>query len=398
MYKKIHSLVLSAFLIFSSTVYADVDTTSSIKGIVNVQGAVVSATHQPTGSTKSKTSADGGFFLSNLLIGGPYKVTVSAPGYGSQSIDGIYLTLNETTNLEVTLVSTSLEEITVTAQAGQGSIRMGTGTFLDRDALDGIPTVNRSIADFAKLDPRVSINTGSSRYSEISVMGQNNRFNDFTIDGVSFNDPFGLNANGFGSMRNPVGMEFVDQMSVDVTPFDVSRGNTTGGSISTVTKSGSNDFHGSVFFIQRDEDNIGEDPDGNEFPEFSEETQGFTFSGPIIKDKLFFFVGYEEFEAASPALYGTSDSSAPQKADVLTTAMADQIKSIAKSRYNYDAGEISNFATPETSEKTMIKLNANISDIHRAVLMFTKDEDLYPRKYNRGETVFSNNWYKTTRN
>lgn len=395
MYKKIHSLVLSAFLIFSTTLFADVDTTSSIKGAVNVQGAVVSATHQPTGSTKSKTATDdGGFYLSNLLIGGPYKVTVSAPGYGSQSIEGIFLTLNETTNLEVTLVSSSLEEITVTAQAGQGSIRMGTGTFLDRDALDGIPTVNRSIADFAKLDPRVSINSGSSRYSEISVMGQNNRFNDFTIDGVSFNDPFGLNANGFGSMRNPVGMEFVDQMSVDVTPFDVSRGNTTGGSIATVTKSGTNDFHGSVFFIQRDEDNIGEDPDGNEFPEFSEETQGFTFSGPIIKDKLFFFVGYEKFEAASPALYGTSDSSAPQKADVLTTAMADQIKSIAQSRYNYDAGEISNFATPESSEKTMIKLNANINDIHRAVFMYQQDEDLYPRKYNRGSTVFSNNWYQ----
>ena len=107
------------------------------------------------------------------------------------------------------------------------------------------------------------------------------------------------------------------------------------------------------------------------FPEFSEETQGFTFSGPIIKDKLFFFVGYEKFEAASPALYGTSDSSAPQKADVLTTAMADQIKSIAKSRYNYDAGEISNFATPESSEKTMIKLNANINDVHRAVFMIS---------------------------
>ena len=143
MYKKIHSLVLSAFLIFSTTLFADVDTTSSIKGAVNVQGAVVSATHQPTGSTKSKSATDdGGFYLSNLLIGGPYKVTVSAPGYGSQSIEGIFLTLNETTNLEVTLVSSSLEEITVTAQAGQGSIRMGTGTFLDRDALDGIPTVN----------------------------------------------------------------------------------------------------------------------------------------------------------------------------------------------------------------------------------------------------------------
>ena len=346
MSKKIYATVLSALFIFTTSTFAEVDTTSSIRGVVNVSGAVVSATHTPTGSTKSKTATNGGFYLSNLLIGGPYEITVSAPGYGTQSIGDVYLVLNETTNLDVTLVSDNLEEITVTAAAGQGSIRMGSGTFLDRDAIDGIPTVNRSIADIAKIDPRVTISSGSSRYSEISVMGQNNRFNDFTIDGVSFNDPFGLNANGFGSMRNPIGMEFVDQMSVDVTPFDASRGNTTGGSIATVTKSGTNEFHGSVFFIERDESNVGDSPDGSKFPEFSEETMGFTFSGPIIKDKLFFFVGYEDFESASPALYGTKDSNAPIKADALTTAMADQIKGIAMNRYNYDPGEISNFTTP----------------------------------------------------
>ena len=395
MSSKIYTSVLAALLLFStSSVFAEVETTSSLRGVVNVAGAVVSATHTPTGTSKSRSaSADGAFYLSDLQIGGPYEVSVSAPGYRTESLGGIYLVLDKTTDVTVTLVSSDIEEITVTAAASQGSIRMGTGTFLDRDAIDGVPTVNRSIADIAKLDPRVSINTGSSRYSEISVMGANNRFNDFTIDGVSYNDPFGLNANGFGSMRNPIGMEFIDQISVDVTPFDVSRGNTTGGSIASVTKSGSNDFHGSVFFINRDEDDIGDGPDGEEFPEFSEETKGFTLSGPIVKDRLFFFVGYEEFEAASPALYGTVDSNAPIKAESLTTAQADQIKSIAMSRYNYDPGQISSFSLPETSEKTIIKLNANINDDHRAVLLYQKDEDLYPRKYNRGETVFSNNWY-----
>ena len=395
MSSKIYTSVLTALLLFStSSVFAEVETTSSLRGVVNVAGAVVSATHTPTGTSKTRSaSADGAFYLSDLQIGGPYEISVSAPGYKSESLGGIYLVLDKTTDVTVTLVSSDIEEITVTAAASQGSIRMGTGTFLDRDAIDGVPTVNRSIADIAKLDPRVSINTGSSRYSEISVMGANNRFNDFTIDGVSYNDPFGLNANGFGSMRNPIGMEFIDQISVDVTPFDVSRGNTTGGSIASVTKSGSNEFHGSVFFINRDEDDIGDGPDGEEFPEFSEETKGFTLSGPIVKDRLFFFVGYEEFEAASPALYGTVDSNAPIKAETLTTAMADEIKSIAMNRYNYDPGVISSFALPETSEKTIVKLNANINDDHRAVILYQKDEDLYPRKYNRGETVFSNNWY-----
>ena len=140
----------------------------------------------------------------------------------------------------------------------------------------------------------------------------------------SFNDPFGLNANGFGSMRNPISLDFVDQISVDVTPFDVSRGNNTGGSIAVVTKSGTNEFKGTYYTTDRDESNIG-DYKGLDFATFSEEITSVTLSGPIIQDKLFFFVGYEELEASSPVLYGTKGSGAPNEAETVTAAIGQQI-------------------------------------------------------------------------
>ena len=385
---------LFAALFTSLPLLSDVDTTSSIRGTVNVSGASVLAEHTPTGITKATSAgASGNFSLSFLPIGGPYEITVSAPGYQTARLEGIFLVLNETESVSVTLSRSDAEEIVVTAEAGLGIVRTGTGTLLTRSQMDGIPTINRSVADFAKLDPRVSINSASSRYTEISIMGANNRFNDFAIDGVSFNDPFGLNANGFGTMRNPISLDFVDQISIDITPYDVARGNNTGGSMSVVTKSGSNEFHGSVYYSERDESNVGEDQAGEDYPKFSEEIITVTASGPIIKDRLFFFVGYEEFEKSNPALYGTVDSNAQNKAETLTSAMADQIKNIAMNTYGYDAGLINGASFPETHEEITVKLNAVINDTNRAVLNYSKSESLYPRKYNGGATVFSNNYY-----
>jgi len=385
---------LFAALFTSLPLLSDVDTTSSIRGSVNVSGASVLAEHTPTGITKATSAgASGNFSLSFLPIGGPYEITVSAPGYQTARLEGIFLVLNETESVSVTLSRSDAEEIVVTAEAGLGIIKTGTGTLLTRSQMDGIPTINRSVADFAKLDPRVSINSASSRYTEISIMGANNRFNDFAIDGVSFNDPFGLNANGFGTMRNPISLDFVDQISIDITPYDVARGNNTGGSMSVVTKSGSNEFHGSVYYSERDESNVGEDQAGEDYPKFSEEIITVTASGPIIKDRLFFFVGYEEFEKSNPALYGTVDSNAQNKAETLTSAMADQIKNIAMNTYGYDAGLINGASFPETHEEITVKLNAVINDTNRAVLNYSKSESLYPRKYNGGATVFSNNYY-----
>ena len=385
---------LFAALFTSLPLLSDVDTTSSIRGSVNVSGASVLAEHTPTGITKATSAgASGNFSLSFLPIGGPYEITVSAPGYQTARLEGIFLVLNETESVSVTLSRSDAEEIVVTAEAGLGIVRTGTGTLLTRSQMDGIPTINRSVADFAKLDPRVSINSASSRYTEISIMGANNRFNDFAIDGVSFNDPFGLNANGFGTMRNPISLDFVDQISIDITPYDVARGNNTGGSMSVVTKSGSNEFHGSVYYSERDESNVGEDQAGEDYPKFSEEIITVTASGPIIKDRLFFFVGYEEFEKSNPALYGTVDSNAQNKAETLTSAMADQIKNIAMNTYGYDAGLINGASFPETHEEITVKLNAVINDTNRAVLNYSKSESRYPRKYNGGATVFSNNYY-----
>ena len=387
--------LLFTCLIVSFPVFADVDTTSSMRGNVNVGGAEVSVTFEPTGATKTTTASDNGnFSLSFLPVGGPYTVSVSAPGYGTETIGNVYLVLTETTSVSVDLVSTSasVEEVVVTASRSEGSIRVGTGTTLDRDAMDGIPTITRSVADFAKLDPRVSINTGDARSSEISVMGQNNRFNDFAIDGISFNDPFGLNSNGFGTMRNPISMDFVDQISIDVTPFDVARGNATGGSIAVVTKSGSNDFHGTFYTTKRDQDNLGKLFD-KKFSTFSEEITTWTLSGPIIKDKLFFFFGYEEFEGSSPVLFGTKDSGAPNPAETVTTAMANEIADIARNVYGYEPGEINGVSFPETQEQYTAKLDWYINDAHRAVINVSHSEDVLPQKYNRGSTVFSNNYY-----
>ena len=394
-------LILKKIFLFSSVfclslpVFSDVDTTSGMRGTVNVSGATVVAVHTPTGITKTTTTgSSGNFSLSFLPIGGPYSVKVTAPGYNSESIDGLFLNLGDPLSFGVTLTSTSAaDEIIVTAKPVE-AFKMGTSTVLTRTQMDAVPTINRSVADFAKLDPRVSVNGGVGRNAQISVMGANSRFNDFTIDGVSFNDPFGLNANGFGTMRNPVSMDFVEQISVDITPFDVSRGNTTGGSIAAVTKSGSNEFHGSAFYQNRDEGNVG-DYDGQDFPEFEDEVIAFTFSGPLIKDKLFFFAGYEENTKSLPGLFGTIDSGAQNPARVVTTALANEIRQYTIDNYGgYDPGYINLVTYDETHEEWTVKLDAVINDDHRATLNVSHSEDLTPQRYNNwSRTVFSNNWY-----
>ena len=392
LFKKV--FLFSSIACLSLPFFADVDTTSGMRGTVNVSGATIVAEHTPTGITKTTTSGSSGSFrLSFLPIGGPYTVKVTAPGYNSESIKGLYLNLGDPLSFGVTLTSSSAaDEIVVTAKPAE-AFKMGTSTVLTRDDMNAIPTINRSVADFAKMDPRVSVNGGVGRDAEISVMGANTKFNDFTIDGVSFNDPFGLNDNGFGTMKNPVSMDFVDQISVDITPFDVSRGNTTGGSIAVVTKSGTNEFHGSAFYQNRDEGNVG-DYLGEEFPEFEDEVMAFTFAGPIIKDRLFFFVGYEENTTSLPGLYGTVDSNAQNKAETVTTALANEIRQYTIDNYGgYDAGYINLVTFDETHEEWTVKLDAVISDDHRATLNLSHSEDLTPQRYNYGETVFSNNWY-----
>tara|TARA_Y100001970_G_C14259557_1_gene878711 strand:+ start:17095 stop:20241 length:3147 start_codon:yes stop_codon:yes gene_type:complete len=393
-FQKIFSTI-AILTLFSFPILSDVDTTSSMRGTVNVGGASVVVEHTPTGITKRTTTASSGSFsLSFLPIGGPYEVTVSAPGYDSESITGLFLSLSDPLNFSVYLTSSSAaDEVVVTGKAAT-AFKMGTSTLLNRSDMDAVPTINRSVADFAKMDPRVSVNGGVGRDAQISVMGANARFNDFTIDGVSFNDPFGLNDNGFGTMRNPVSLDFVDQIAIDITPYDVSRGNTTGGSIAVVTKSGTNEFKASAFYQKRDEGNVGDFND-QDFPEFEDEVKAFTASGPIIKDKIFFFVGYEENEKSLPGLFGSKDSGAQNPARVVTTALAEEIRQFTIANYGgYDPGYMNLVTFPETHEEWTVKIDAVLNDDHRATLNVSHSEDLTPQRYNNwSRTVFSNNWY-----
>jgi hypothetical protein len=359
----------------TSTALADGDTTATLKGSVDVDNATVAIVYEPTGLSKSSSLGDGNnFSFSFLPVGGPYTITVSAPGFESETIEEVYLAFYQNEPINVRLDDSDMEEILVTGKAADAQ-SFGTGTTLDRYAIDGVPTVDRSIADYARLDPRVNINAASSNI-QISAMGVNNRYNDFQIDGVSYNDPFGLNASGFGSLRNPISMDFVQQISVDLTPYDVSRAGATGATISAITKSGSNEFDGSLYYTKRDEGNVGDLPDGSKFPPFEEEIFAATLSGPIIEDKLFFFVGYEEFEKTQPFTYGPAGSGALNESNSATAAVFDEIASIAQSVYGFDPGGYQNLSFPESSEEYTAKLDWYIDDNHRVELLHIYKEEV----------------------
>ena len=291
--------ILLAFLpvlLLTTSLSANVDTTARIKGTVNVSGASVEATHTPTNTTKTVvSSASGNFNINFLPIGGPYKIKISKTGYATQTIDVMSLTVAEPLKIAVNLIADDIDEVQVIASKVSTS-KVNSGSVLSSERIASIPTITRNIADYLKFDPRVSVNGANARSTEISVLGKNSRLNDFTIDGVSFNDAFGLNDSGFATMKNPISIDFVDEITVDITPYDVSKGNATGGTITAVTKAGTNEFHGSVYTTQRDKSNVGDLPNGEEYSDFDEEALAITLSGPIIKDKLFFFIGYEESE------------------------------------------------------------------------------------------------------
>jgi len=310
---------LLAFLplvMFTTLISANVDTTARIKGSVNIPGASIEAVHTPTNYKKSVVASETGNFNINFLpIGGPYRITIRKAGFDTQQIEVASLSVSDPLKITVVMAQSDLDNVEVVGSRVARST-VSSGSVLSRDQIDEIPTITRNIADYLKFDPRVTINNGNARSTEVSVMGKNSRLNDFTIDGVSFNDAFGLNDSGFATMKNPISIDFVDEITVDITPYDASKGNATGGTITAVTKSGTNEFHGSAYYTSRDKGNIGDLPNGEEYTDFEEEAMAFTFSGPIIKDRLFFFVGYEESEDIRPSLWGTSDSNATNKWDI----------------------------------------------------------------------------------
>ena len=335
-----------------------------------VAGAEVTITHVESGTVnRAVTDASGRYNARGLRVGGPYTITVVKEGAGTDTEENVYLNLDKVNQVDVGLENdvTTLGTVQAIAVAGGSDVfsatKMGAGSNVTRQQIEAFPSIERNLQDYARLDPRVS-QTDRAR-NEISVGGQNPRYNAIRVDGISTNDAFGLESNGLPTPKQPFSMDVIDEISVDVANYDVTISGGVGGVINAVTKSGTNEFHGSVYGLYRDNSMVRENEDGSDFSGFEDEqTYGLTFGGPLVKDKLFFFVNYEKYEqgAAGPT-FGPIGSGASNIVDV-TQDDIDELNRIAQG-YGFTAGEFAVGSADTTSEEYGVKIDWNITDAHR---------------------------------
>ncbi len=232
-----------------------------------VAGAEVTITHVESGTvSRATTDASGRYNARGLRVGGPYTITIIKSGEGTKTEEGVYLSLSQTNTVNGTLggdlAATNLEAVQVMAVAGGSDVfsanKMGAGTSVSQQQIEALPSINRNIQDYVRLDPRIS-QSDKSR-GELTVGGQNPRFNAIRIDGINTSDTFGLESNGFPTMRQPVSMDAIEAINIDVSNYDTTITGATGAVVDAVTKSGTNEFHGSVYGTYRDKDMVGDHP------------------------------------------------------------------------------------------------------------------------------------------
>jgi hypothetical protein len=345
------------------------NTTAAVSGVVldengPLPGATVVAVHEPSGSRYGTTSRlDGRYDLRGLRVGGPYTVTASFVGYQPTVRQGLTLTLGQIETVDFPLVeqTAALEEVVVTAEGGGAVIaqsRTGAATNVGEGEIEALPTISRSLTDFARLSP-LSAGGGSSSFA-----GRNDRYNNLQIDGATLNDVFGLGDATPGSQAGtqPISIDAIEEFNVEVAPYDVRAGGFTGGLINAITKSGTNEFAGTLRLLGRNESLIG-DFEGQDFSEFQEGTGVFTLGGPIVRDKLFFFVSGEAEVSEFPDNTGLAGSGAPNESNV-TLGDVESIAGIAQSVYGYDAGGFDLITDDRSSYKALVKLDWNINENH----------------------------------
>lgn len=365
----------------------------------NVANANVELVHVPSGTTsRTTTDADGRYQVRGLRVGGPYRVTATGSGFRPAVRDNQFLQLSDTAGIDLRVErSATAEEIIVTGTRGGGvfdATRMGTSTVVDRDQIDGLPSISRSIQDYIRTDPRIS--QVDKERGEISAGGQNSRFNNIRIDGVSTNDAFGLEANNLPTDRQSISIDAIESINISLSNYDVALAGYTGASVDAVTRSGTNEIDGSVYFITRDNSWTGK-RDGNRFQGFEgEDTIGLTLGGPIIQDRLFVFGSYERFTRSAQApTFGPAGSNAGQIVSGISTADIQQVQDIAQNVWGFDAGSFETPGSLDTEiEDLMIKLDWNINDDHRASFRYnnTEQQDPFLRRIGSRSLSLSSYW------
>lgn len=391
-----------AALLVSAFAFSQGVTTANMQGVVSdasgapLLGANIVATHTPSGTVYGSISnEEGRFYLPNIRIGGPYKVVVSYVGFQERTFEGITLGLGQSYNLKVLMEEgLELEEVVVKAQRGEiiDPDRTGPSINLSREKIDALPTINRSINDFTRLTPQ---SNGTS------FAGTSSRFNNYTIDGNIYNNNFGLGSGQFAG-SNPISLDAIEEVQVNLAPFDVRLAGFTGASVNAVTKSGTNDIKGSVYYYLRNDQMQGNKLRDLELNRGDAQTdiKGFTVGGPIIKDKLFFFVGYEEEVEAIPGF--TRQASRPGLTpDGLTISRVpasdlDFIQEQMLALYGYNTGPYENY--PFASEQTRFnaRLDFNLNQNNKFSLRYNRYKAFNDVSINGNSNRFLPTRYRNT--
>ena len=379
MQKRLFLLVVTV-LTLSLTAVAQV-TTSGINGIVTanneeVIGATITAKHTPSGSVyRAVTNVNGRYTITGMRSGGPYEVEVSYIGYQTKKFSGIQLSLGQNTVVDVQLSEGSemLQEVEIVAAARNTmrSDRSGAVTNLNAEQMAIVPTVGRSMTDIAKMTPQ------SSSASGMAIGGGNYRQSSITVDGAAFNNAFGLGSSPLPGGGTPISLDALDQMTISITPYDVRQSGFTGAGVNAVTKSGTNEFKGSLYTYitstslkgNRVANTVFDVDDGHN------DTYGMTFGGPIVKDKLFFFVNGEyEHNVTTGPNARAGDGSLPYT----TTNRRPQIEELEgltdymQKTYGLSTGPWQNYNVKTPAFRILARLDWNINDNHKLNVRFTK--------------------------
>lgn len=380
---------LSFFLICSLAIVANAQiTTSSLEGAViadneDAIGATIQAVHEPSGTRYTAiTNVKGRYAIQGMRVGGPYKVTVSYIGFQSKTYENVYLSLGTPYRLSTTLKTDSheLTEVVVSGTASKfAGEKTGAATTINSSQITNMPTVSRSITDFTRLSPYGG--------NGMTFAGSDGRTANFTVDGANFNNNFGLN-DGLPGGGNPISIEAIQEMQIVIAPFDVRQTNFIGGGVNAITKSGTNTFRGNAYIYHRNENMRGDAVDHEQIAGARDKDRntiyGFSLGGPIIKNKLFFYVNGEMVTTPTIAnrWRGSENGIADPDNYVSRTKLSDlqKVQDFMKNQYGYDTGSYTNFPADEKNYKLLAKLDWNITDNHHLALRynFTKNRGWNP--------------------
>ena len=386
MQKRLHLLVaLLAFMV--TTAMAQI-TTSSVSGKItangeDVIGATIKAVHQPSGTVyRAVTNIDGRYSIQGMRPGGPYVLEVSYIGYKTKEVKNFSLSLGQNTVLNESLSEDAavLDDVIITANANNNmrTDRAGATTSINADQIESIPTVSRSMNDLLKMTPQ-----GANVGSGFSVGGGNYRQSYVTVDGAAFNNAFGIGGNLPGN-GSPISLDALDQISVSSSPYDVRLSGFTGGAISAVTKSGTNEFKGTAYMYTTNAHLKGNKVDDYELNRLQSHstTWGASIGGPIIKDKLFFFVNgeYQSNVSAGPsgtARMSASDEWSPSTGTVHRPLQSDMdnMLSFLNNNYGYNPGRYQGYSLDTPSYKFLARIDWNINENNKINVRFSKSHD-----------------------